>query len=869
MRYEIPINGAIWYADDPRFDGGLKVTLTVTDPDGALVHSDRPNLDRANVRAAFAEKAGIDVHDLLTVRETLIECLESSHDTRESGEPETEDLPAYFEGDGGLFWRRATRDGSIDVQLTNFLVRIVGEIEATDGVETTLSFEMQARIEPCDHRFQITATEFASMNWVTRQLGARAVMYPGHNLKDRARAAIQLLSGEIPRRRIFTHTGWTDVDGQRVYLHAGGAIGADGSLHGVEVALPSGLDKYRLSEPVAADDLATAVRASLAITAVAPEHVTYLILAATYAAPAGPIPESLHIVGPTGAGKSQLMALAQQHFGLFMDAEHFPGSWDATANALEDLAFRAKDTLFIIDDFAPNQRGSDAQKMHRDADRLFRAKANQSGRTRMRADTSLRLAKPPRSVLVSTGEDHLRGASLRARVLTLELGPDDVDWEHLIKCQSDATAGRYAAAMGSYIQWLAAMYPAIVGTPDLWGAVQSDEIAAIAANADLHRRTPMGLRKLAAGFRIYLDFAIDVGAIAIEEAEQHWQRAIRALETVAAGQVGFQETAEPTRQFADLLSSAIASGRAHVAATDGNPPASPQSWGWRSQRVGTGDFQRDEWKPCGERIGWTKDGDLYLDRDAAVSSVRRMASDSSEPFSLGRDTLAKRLSERGHLLSMDQKRQVLSVRRMVEGRRLNVWHLSTSFVHPPATEADMHGPETDQGDQLDHKPDHQECDGHGKDGANGRVGQVAGARESKREDPARDVGSATDPVCRECRNPISRRLSSETGVPLRRYPDEFRHHCVVAGKVSHGTGSCMRKQSFFGERQIIETVLRQTQQAITSLLHRFAPPIANPASACISYRTPTRPSPDPELTQADRVSHRCRLCPTFNLIPMV
>ena len=48
-----------------------------------------------------------------------------------------------------------------------------------------------------------------------------------------------------------------------------------------------------------------------------------------------------------------------------MDARHLPGSWSSTGNALEGLAFSAKDVLLVVDDFAPTGSATDVQRMHR------------------------------------------------------------------------------------------------------------------------------------------------------------------------------------------------------------------------------------------------------------------------------------------------------------------------------------------------------------------------------------------------------------------------------------------------------------------------------------------------------------------------
>jgi len=96
----------------------------------------------------------------------------------------------------------------------------------------------------------------------TEHLGARAIVYPGLGLRDHARAAVQVLSGEMPERHVYSHSGWRELPGGWAYLHAGGAIGEAGPVSGVEVALPDALAPMVLPDPPAGDELLSAVRAT-------------------------------------------------------------------------------------------------------------------------------------------------------------------------------------------------------------------------------------------------------------------------------------------------------------------------------------------------------------------------------------------------------------------------------------------------------------------------------------------------------------------------------------------------------------------------------------------------------------------------------
>jgi hypothetical protein len=200
-----------------------------------------------------------------------------------------------------------------------------------------------------------------------------------------------------------------------------------------------------LPEPPDGEELVKAIRASLKFWELAPQIVTVPLHAATYRAALGDTDFSEHLSGPTGEGKSELAALCQQHYGPELDARRLT-SWESTENAIEGQAFQAKDQLMVLDDFAPIGSSYDVQRWHKRADRVLRAKGNASGRQRMRPDTTLRPEKPPRALILSTGEDVPRGQSLRARMLVLELSPGDLDWHKLTQCQQDAAGGLHARA---------------------------------------------------------------------------------------------------------------------------------------------------------------------------------------------------------------------------------------------------------------------------------------------------------------------------------------------------------------------------------------------------------------------------------------
>lgn len=596
---------------------------------------------------------------------------------------------AYEKTAEGFVWNQPTQGGTVPRRLTTFLADIAAEIVNDDGIEVQRSYEIDASLNGRSARFQVAAARFAALSWAEEHLGPKAFIIPGFGLRDHAQAAIRSLSPAIAERRVFGHTGWRAVDGEWLFLHGAGAIGRGGNARGVQVDLPGPLSRFSLPDPPEGPALIDAVLASLSVLKVASLRITVPLLAAIYRGVLGGSDFSEHLVGPTGAGKSELCALVQRHFGQGMDRQHLPGSWASTGNALEALAFAAKDRVLCVDDFAPTGSSADVQRFHREADRVFRAAGNNAGRQRLRPDATLKAAKSPRGVILSSGEEIPRGQSLRARFLALEVGPDDVSWPEMSRCQKRAREGLYAQSLAAFLRWLAPQYPQIQARM----RAEIDALREAAYQDGQHRRTPGIVADLALGIRYFLDFAVDVTALTKAQANEAWEAAWTALGEAAAAQAQHHAAAEPTGRFLELLSAAMRSGEAHVAAMDGGKPDSPASWGWRAIESGTGE---NEWRPQGKRVGWLDGEHLFLEPDASYAAAQEIGRKVGDGLAVTPRTLRKRLKERGLLQSVDAARGVLTVRRTVEGRRSDVLLLKAARVSTVA-EPDQPDQERDEG----------------------------------------------------------------------------------------------------------------------------------------------------------------------------
>lgn len=631
--------------------------------------------DRAAVRLAKIAGIGADDADRLIAKTIAAARKQAEEAQSDSGKDEVEGEERYVATSEGIVYVKI--DGSRQT-LTNFTAKIVEEVVQDDGVETRRLFQIQGKVGEISRTFNVPAKDFAGLGWVPVELGARAIVSPGQSVKDRARAAIQELSGEVHVAHVYVHTGWTSIGDDRIYLHGAGAIGANGVVHGIDVRLDGPLARFRLPAPSTdKDEVRQAVRASLAMVEVAPDAITFPLLGQVYRTPLGAMDSSVHLVGHTGTGKSELAALAQQHYGAELDSRKLPASWASTANSLEAMAFRAKEALLVVDDFCPQGSAYDVQRLHGTADRLFRAQGNSSGRGRMTADAKIANVQYPRGSILSTGEDVPRGQSLRARLLVEEVGQNDVIWQRLTEAQRDARQGLYAQSMASYIKWTASL-----PNPSNWLRDEHERLRTNLLGDGQHKRTPSIMADLFLGIGYFLRFAESVKALTSSEVSAFQERAQRALLGAGEEQRRHQRDADPAQRFISLIASAIASQAAHVATVYGAVPGSahnPATWGWTLHTTG----ESSEWRSHGQRIGWI-DGtdDLYIDDDATLAVVQRLA--GNDGIAIGISTLRKRLYEAGMLASVehDGDKVHYEIKKTIQGARMRVLHLRISQVLP-------------------------------------------------------------------------------------------------------------------------------------------------------------------------------------------
>ena len=197
--------------------------------------------------------------------------------------------------------------------------------DGVEGQEQQLNFRIEGKTATLDYDtpghvlppIDVSAKDYMNTSWPTMRWGSGVYVSADRSSMPHVREAIKEAS--TPDRHIVhTNMGWKKIDSRWRFITSNGVIGAE-EKDDIEVQL-DGLENYSLREPVlyTRDALCEAVQFSLSFLDIAPDRITFPLLAAPYRAPLNEflyMDAAIWVWGPTGSLKTSLVAEDMKHFG--------------------------------------------------------------------------------------------------------------------------------------------------------------------------------------------------------------------------------------------------------------------------------------------------------------------------------------------------------------------------------------------------------------------------------------------------------------------------------------------------------------------------------------------------------------------------
>jgi hypothetical protein len=443
-------------------------------------------------------------------------------------------------------------------------------------------------------------------------------------------SAVAAQSAQASEEFLLTATGWTEVAGQRAYVHAGGAITADGVVE-VATDLPGALGALCLEPPSRdgdelRDDMAESV--GWLFEDWLPRRVSVVLNGTVYRSilPCG-TGLSAMLVGPPGGMKTAVSLIAAEHFAPSVNHTNrrylSMSDSGATLRASQTVMHRAKDVALVVDDFPPRASNTDSRS-GRDQSSICRAVYGRDTRERLDQDGSLKRGAPlPRCEMLTSAEYAPQDQGARERVLVVPFMGVDPPLEKIIAAQGEERAKSRSRFMAWLIRETAKVTEAEVAR---WANERDGYWAKALRDAGYSPRTAEHVGKVLTGWAWVFDRLTAAGLMDADGAAALWQATVWPAAVEAA-----QANADPdadttiTGQLVRLIGGVLGRGYVADAQSPDQPPSALDAadCGWTTVMVG----QHVEYRPRAGAglMGWVKGDRLWLDPATVLSAVHKLA----------------------------------------------------------------------------------------------------------------------------------------------------------------------------------------------------------------------------------------------------
>ena len=507
--------------------------------------------------------------------------------------------------------------------------------------------------------------------------------WPGliHDLSTRGRTnALQaaMLVKQMPtvRGRRYTATGWREIDGKSVFVHASGGIGCNGDVELPHISITGKLGVFQMPKPTQdVEALQNAVRDGLAPLIHLPAAIVAPLIGFAFRSVFGNPRTSLHLVGEPGSGKTSITRCAGMHWFASDMRENGRSARKEVFSALEDTGesikgllnkmHQASDVPITVDDFKGPKGPTKLAA-------LQSAIWNGGGRTLGTRTGGDITTGSPRCAVITTGETSSTGSSatraLTIRVNSHALLPDGGELTDLFG-PLERQASREARGLlgASFIQWVAARRSELTDWVDdlesespyieAWNRLCGE----LEHDSGVRGRIARVAMVCTSGWIALLTWLLQTNVLTREQADGIWDWVIVGL----IEQIREQDpsSVDGPRHMLDLLRSALLTGTCHLSNQIGGVPEEIRSattkdggvpYGW-SPRTSVGGgiaeagFHRDEviWQARGDRVGILTDHEVWLMPRTVLGVVSTTANRAGETFPHTSVSLGSAMAARG------------------------------------------------------------------------------------------------------------------------------------------------------------------------------------------------------------------------------
>lgn len=245
-------------------------------------------------------------------------------------------------------------DGEDDFDIRTISNALIYPIQQQNLISeeiTKSNIKLKAILAPTGEVLQeilVPINQFESGNWITNSKWSIKVIFNLPVQKNVQINCIKELGKYMETEDIYEYTGWSEIDGKRVFLHTGGAIGIDKQIK-VELGDET-LNRIKFTEKEF--EIKDTIKTTLKFRDVAPLKITVPLLSITYMSIFTSIFEELKIstgvftlvVGPPKSKKTSMVSAICSSFGDF-DRNHTHMNFLDGVPSIKKKMSKCKDVL--------------------------------------------------------------------------------------------------------------------------------------------------------------------------------------------------------------------------------------------------------------------------------------------------------------------------------------------------------------------------------------------------------------------------------------------------------------------------------------------------------------------------------------------
>ena len=365
-------------------------------------------------------------------------------------------------------------------------------------------------------------------------------------------------------KRVYAHTGWKIIDGERVFLNGGYSVTADGLTDRYCVELAPDLARcYRFIEAPEEGCFDTV----MSLYQAAPDWLVVPSLAYVFLSPLNEMLRdrgeepcfTFYLIGKTGSYKSSWAKILLAFFGKLGYAETAPITFQDTQNAIGYKLALGADVPLLLDDRRPTNNTADKAQYEGKEKFVSSAIGDRAARGRLNADGSAKVSTVARCNLIVTAEEAFQniGSSAIARSLSVELEPHTVNFDRLRDLQNNAAA--LNKSMQLYLQWVIKHYEEIRDKSE--GRLRGFRDYFAEAG---HPRLATACSQMMLGYCQFLRFLKDQEQIQEKQEKEMAEQALKIFLEMCERQGAKVESEKPTVLFIKLLSEMLETKQARL-----------------------------------------------------------------------------------------------------------------------------------------------------------------------------------------------------------------------------------------------------------------------------------------------------------------